>query len=331
MSEPAPPYAPSIKLRSFLQMAPYLASRGVSPLEFFKRLGISPNIFQNPDIWLPRQACFHIANEMARITQDPFGGAHVGQLTELRSLGAWGHLVLRSANIAQACAMAANNAEMLHQGGRVRIVTEGRSTRLVHSFTGRLDADPRQFILGSLAVLRKIPLMAGNASAIRVHLKTPRTRGDDALETSLGPNIVTGAEHDMIEFDRDLLDSPLRTLKDDASKITAALECAINTASLLATHMSDQDKARLAWIARTIGLSPRTLQRRLKSSGVDFDALHDETRRCEALRLMGQHRYSATEIAYMIGYSDPSHFTRAFKRWTGQNPARFRAALRHRA
>ncbi len=312
-------------------MAPYLASRGVSPLEFFQRLGISPNIFQTPDIWLPRSTCFRISNEMANVAQDPFAGAHVGQLTEVRSLGIWGDLVMDSVNIVQACARAAANAELLHKGGKIDILTEGRSIRLIHSFTGRLDEDPWQFVLGSLAVLRKIPLMAGGASAIRVHLKAARARGDDALEGCLGPNIVTGAEYNMIEFDRDLVDSPLRTLKDDASKITAALQSTIDTAGLLIERISDQENAKLAAISREIGMSARTLQRRLKRSGVDFDALHDETRRSEALRLIELRKYSATEIAYMVGYSDPAHFTRAFKRWTGQAPSRFRAALRNDA
>ncbi|WP_416024991.1 AraC family transcriptional regulator [Achromobacter marplatensis] len=322
---------PSIKLRSFLQMAPYLASRGVSALEFFKRLGISPNVFQTPDIWLPRPMCFRISNEMASIAQDPFGGAHVGQLTELRSLGAWGSMVLNSVNIAQACARAATHAELLHQGGKIHIVTEGRSTRLIHSFTGQLEADPRQFILGSLAVLRKIPLMSGDASTIRVHLKATRAKGDDALEACLGPNIVLGADYDMIEFDRDLLDSPLLAVKDDARKITTALQSTVDTAGLLIERLSDQESAKLTSIAREIGMSARTLQRRLKSSGVDFEALHDETRRSEALRLIGMRKYSATEIAYMVGYSDPAHFTRAFKRWTGQAPSRFRALLHNSA
>ena len=77
-------------------------------------------------------------------------------------------------------------------------------------------------------------------------------------------------------------------------------------------------------------MSSRTLQRRLKCSGVDFEDLKDETRRSEALRLIRVGRYSATEIAYMVGYSDPAHFTRAFKRWTGRTPSHFRSASRER-
>ncbi|MFF7400014.1 helix-turn-helix domain-containing protein [Achromobacter sp. NPDC008082] len=323
--------APLIKLRSFLHMSPYLASQGVSPLEFFQRVGMSPNIFQTPDMWLPRAMCFRIANEMAAIAQDPFAGAHVGRLMALSSLGAWGHLVLRSENVAQACARAAANAEMLHQGGQVHIVTEGRKTRLIHRFAGPLEADPRQFIYGSLAVLRKVPLMAGDPSAIRVHLKTARTRGDDALLACLGPNIETGADYDMIEFDRDLLELPLKHLADDASAITQALQSTIATATLLRNGMSDQIDVKLGAVAKTIGMSARTLQRRLKRSGVDFEALRDETRRTEALRLIALGKHSATEIAYMIGYSDPAHFTRAFKRWTGNAPSHFRILSRSAA
>ncbi|OZI75097.1 AraC family transcriptional regulator [Bordetella genomosp. 12] len=314
---------PSILLRSFLQIAPYLASRGISPLEFFQRAGISPNIFQTPDIWLPRALCFRIANEMAAIAQDPFGGAHVGRLMELRALGPWGKHVLAATNVAQACATAAMRSALLHQGGEIRIVTEGRTTRLIHRFTAPLEEDPRQFTLGTLAVLRKVALLAGAPAAVRVHLKASRSRGDEALEESLGPNIETGAEHDMIEFDRDLLDIPLRGVQDDARKVTEALNSTISTAGLLIEHIADQEEIKLQAVAKQIGLSARTLQRRLKSNGVDFEALRDETRRSEALRLLGLRRYTATEIAYMVGYSDPAHFTRAFKRWTGQAPSRF--------
>lgn len=107
---------PSIKLRSFIQMVPYLAMRGVSSLEFFQHLGISTNVFQNPDIWIPRAACFHIANEMASIADDPFAGAYVGHLTEIRSLGVWGKMIMESTNIAQAYALAATHAALPHQG-----------------------------------------------------------------------------------------------------------------------------------------------------------------------------------------------------------------------
>lgn len=311
-----------INLRSFLQIAPYLAMRGVSPIEFFRRQGITPNIFQNPDIWLPRTHCFHIANAMAAVAQDPFAGAYVGHITDVSSLGVWGSSVLASGNVAQACAAAAIHAATLHQGGAVHVVTEGRSTRLIHRFTGAYGADPRQFILGSLAVLRKIPLMTGEPAAIRVHLKERGRKGDHVLEESLGAHLEMGSAYNMIEFDRELLGLPLHRPGPHAEKCTTALDAATRIAGLLIERIADP-QLTLPALAAALRLSPRTLQRRLKYCGIDLRDLHDETRRGEALRLIMDSRYSATDIAYMIGYSDPAHFTRAFKRWTGQTPSRF--------
>ena len=320
--------APSIKLSTLRQIAPYLGMRGVSPLEFFRRYGISPQVFQNPEAWIPRAACFHIANEMAAVAQDPFAGASVGHLIEVRSLGVWGEWVLGSTNLAQACALAAVHTDLLHQGSDVKIFTEGRTTKLVHHFNGHHGADPKQVILGTLALLRKIPLMSGEPGAIRVHLKNPRERGDEALEEYLGPNLVMNAEHNMIEFDRDLLETPLQPVRDSAWKTTLALKSTSDAADALVQQIADQELSKLVTVSRKIGLSARTLQRRLEHCGIDFDALRDETRRSEAMQLIASARYSATEIAYMVGYSDPAHFTRAFKRWTGSPPSHYRSLLK---
>lgn len=97
---------------------------------------------------------------------------------------------------------------------------------------------------------------------------------------------------------------------------------------MLHKRISDLDQPKLDAISKTIGLSSRTLQRRLKYCGVEFEALRDETRRGEALLLIASGRYTATEIAYMVGYSDQAHFTRAFKRWTGNTPSAYRAAIK---
>ncbi len=215
---------------------------------------------------------------------------------------------------------------MLHQGSDVHFAVEGRTARIVYRFAGRQEADPRQFILGSLAVLRKVPLLAGEPSAIRVHLSASRGRGDDAIEECLGPNIEMGAEHDMIEFDRELLDMPLQKVDPGAApKVTEALRTAVETAGLLIDHISDHRALSLGAAAGRLGMSVRTLQRRLKFCGIDFEDLLDQTRRDEALRLLAESSHTMTEIAYSVGYSDPAHFTRAFKRWTGLSPSRFRA------
>lgn len=315
--------APSIRIRAFLPIAPYLARHDISAIEFCERLGISPNIFQNADGWLPRAMCFRMGGALAAVAADPFAGAHVGHLTELRDLSVWGQSVLSSTNVADACMLATANVDSIHRGSDVQFLTEGQTARIIFRFADRYEFDPVQFIFGSLAVLRKVPLLAGEPSAIKVRLTASRLRGSEALEECLGPNIEMGCDYDMIEFDRELLELPVRVGGDGPSKMTEALSSTVETASLMHMRLADGHGLKLEAVARSLGVSARTLQRRLQFCGVDFEELLDETRRSEAVRLICEGVHSMTEIAFKVGYSDSAHFTRAFKRWMGVAPSHF--------
>lgn len=80
-------------------------------------------------------------------------------------------------------------------------------------------------------------------------------------------------------------------------------------------------------IARQLGMSSRTLQRRLSDEGLVYQELVDDTRRDLAVRLLKKNEYSLAEIAFLTGYAEQSTFTRAFKRWHGQTPTGFRRAM----
>jgi AraC-like DNA-binding protein len=79
-------------------------------------------------------------------------------------------------------------------------------------------------------------------------------------------------------------------------------------------------------MAKRLGLTARSLQRRLQDEGTSFQALRDETRRSLADRYLGQ-GLSVAEISFLLGFSEPSAFFRAFKRWTGLTPVERRASL----
>lgn len=76
--------------------------------------------------------------------------------------------------------------------------------------------------------------------------------------------------------------------------------------------------------ARILGLSPRTLQRRLDENGTAFEQILDDRRRILATTWLSGGPTRVTDIAMMLGYSDPSHFNRAFQRWEGLSPMEYR-------
>ncbi|MCZ6807373.1 MAG: AraC family transcriptional regulator [Deltaproteobacteria bacterium] len=87
-----------------------------------------------------------------------------------------------------------------------------------------------------------------------------------------------------------------------------------------------EKRADVERIARDVELSGRTLRRRLKDEGLSFRELVAQVR-CElALRYLDEGRQSVSEIAFLLGFSEPSAFHRAFRRWTGHIPAEHRRA-----
>jgi AraC-like DNA-binding protein len=77
-------------------------------------------------------------------------------------------------------------------------------------------------------------------------------------------------------------------------------------------------------VARELAISGRSLQRRLAADGLSFQQLLDSTRRDAAVEYLSNPRLSLGEIAYLLGYSEPAAFHRAFKRWHRITPQAFR-------
>lgn len=75
--------------------------------------------------------------------------------------------------------------------------------------------------------------------------------------------------------------------------------------------------------ANTIGISLRTLQRRLAEEGTSFGELLAETRRDLAVSYLRERAWTVTEVAFSLGFGDVGSFSRAFRRWTGQSPTEF--------
>jgi AraC-like DNA-binding protein len=81
---------------------------------------------------------------------------------------------------------------------------------------------------------------------------------------------------------------------------------------------------RIDTFARQLAMSGRTLQRRLAAEGVSYQQLLDDARKEAAVRYMSEPTLAICEVAYLVGYSEPAPFHRAFKRWYGVTPEVFR-------
>ena len=81
-------------------------------------------------------------------------------------------------------------------------------------------------------------------------------------------------------------------------------------------------------VAQRLNVRVRTLQRRLNEQGLTYSDLVETFRYREASRLLGRTERPVAAIAASLGYKDPSHFSRAFLRWSGMRPTQFRTQQR---
>lgn len=103
----------------------------------------------------------------------------------------------------------------------------------------------------------------------------------------------------------------------DSLRQSDSVKSAVEKRLLTSLHTGD---ISITMIASQMGVSRQTLYRRLKAEGVTFEAVLDDLRRRMALDYLGARRVSVNETAYLVGFSDPAAFSRAFKRWTGRSP-----------
>jgi len=155
------------------------------------------------------------------------------------------------------------------------------------------------------------------------------------FEKELGCRVITRSSWNGVEIDRLTFEMPLRRrdpilrkiLEAQADEVLSKLPQRTAVASEVQRALVERvarGDATIGSIARAMAMSPRTLQRRLSTEGISFQELLDEARKEAAGRYLKDTALAICEVAYLVGYSEPAPFHRAFKRWYGTTPESFR-------
>ena len=121
-----------------------------------------------------------------------------------------------------------------------------------------------------------------------------------------------------------VLHSVLRHNADQLSSKLANEDPVVHDLRRMLTNRLRQGDSDIATVARSMASSVRSLQRRLAAAGTSYQEVLDGTRREAADRYLSDIALSTSEVAYLLGYSEPAAFHRAFKRWHGSTPHDYR-------
>jgi AraC-like DNA-binding protein len=171
-------------------------------------------------------------------------------------------------------------------------------------------------------------------SPMEVRLKhSDHDRAGDYV-TAFGAPVHFGAEEDQLIFDRKILEAPLpgenivlASANDRvAEHYLETLDPKIVASKVreLLIKLLPSGDATLENLASRLTRSTSTLQRQLTAEGASFAEIRDDTRKTLAMDYMREGELSLNAIAFLIGFSDQSNFSRAFRRWTGYSPKEWR-------
>ena len=172
---------------------------------------------------------------------------------------------------------------------------------------------------------------------IAARLARPAPRDPKPFHAAFGVRVEFDAQHSELVFDQRAALAPatmhdpqlLGILERHAQLVLAELpnvDSFLEQVRALIAAGLDHGAHGAERIAESLGVSVRTLRRRLDDAGLSHRALLDQVRRERALALIAADELTIVEIAQRVGFSDPSAFASAFRRWTGHAPRAVRRA-----
>jgi AraC-like DNA-binding protein len=311
-------------------------AKGASEAQLSQRSGIFADALLDRDkrISLDRYKALMLASKV--LCSSPALGVQLGEAVVFSEISIVGLICSCAATTAEAFAQ-------INRYGRLVVEVDG------HRPEGRFDivsGDGGLWLVDTREDANSFPELTESAFAVMVNLArefsdkpfakevhfTHADPGDRVeYERILGAPVVFGCNRNAFLMEESLmhitLSSPDRyvfgVFNERADAMMESLESAstirgrVESELIPILHTGVLDMAR---VAESLGMGRQTLYRKLKAEGTNYEKLLDELRHKMAMHYLSAQKVSLNETAYLTGYSDPTAFSRAYKRWTGTRP-----------
>ena len=318
-------------------LAQALRSRDIDPEPLFAAAGIDMPATSDPDVRVPTTRMQTLWRLAVDASGDPCLGLAASRHFQPAALHGLGFAWLASDTLHAALERLVRYSRFINTVTDFRLEKTADSVDLVIRISREAWPDfvPAAVDLAMAAFLRMCQITAGNAiMPLRVSLQRPQPACASDFVEIFGPDIRYGAPDNRLCFDRTLVEAPLSMANpelarlNDQTVVDYLARCdnasiTMQVRSKIIELLPDGRPGQEA-IAASLHLSLRSLQRKLQNEDTSFTTLLNETQRQLAIQYIRESHRSIGEITYMLGYSEPGSFTRAFRRWTGKSPMQFR-------
>jgi AraC-like DNA-binding protein len=324
-----------------LQTADLLAALGQLGLdrdELCRAAGLDRQALDRPDTRIPTTQFVAILTEAERRREDPFIGMHAGERCEPRGPGAYllmshGHLADGLQSLARVAVTAVDRSQIDLDIG------PDTASVVIHPGDRTFESSPQAVEYLSMAILRMLRRAYPDVELREVDFHHVRASGVEEASRAFGAPVRFAAADNRLMFPVRELASPSRLgnplVADQLMKLAVALAAQVTPFASLQDRVAQTARALLAagvrphraLVARRLGMSQRSLQRGLEAEGTAFRAVQESILRELVEALLSNPTLKLDAVAHSMGFGDQAAFSKAFRRWTGCTPARYRAQL----
>lgn len=313
------------------------ARLGLDPAALLEAAGLSHAAVYDPDARLPAEAADALWRRAYEAAGDPRLALHAAEALPFGAYKVLDFVTAHAPTVGEGLRRVARYFPLVDARARLELV-EGEPVSVeMWSELGEIAPPAQEYTLAALVLRSRASAgVAWPLEAVELTFHAPEDVGEH--ERIFACPVRFGQPRARLVIPRASWEQPLRTadpalfsvLEDHAQRLLAELptdDGALVTKlrAVLRQELRGGD-ASIGHVARRLGLGERTLQRRLDESGLGFADVLAEVRAELAREYLREPGVSLAEIAWLLGFSDQSAFTRAFKRWTGLTPGAWRAA-----
>ena len=318
------------------QMFSYLTSLKVDIDAFLRSLNIDPESVKSPDAYIPLETYLLIQDEAAEYVDDPYLGLHMGEFIEAGSWSILGYMMMNCKTLGEAFEKSARYHRIIGN------LISGNAHLKLNKIKVTLEVPPHApemtrhcyeaVISGSVRMMRT--LTGTDINPLEVTFTYPEPASRSEYERIFRCPVLFGQKDNSFSIDIGIIFTPILYANPDmlqhfenyAQEFLEEMEHQneyARTVTKIILSKLDDEKLSIKKVAREMSVSVRTLQNRLKEEGVVFSELLTDTRQKLAKKYL-QEDYSVEQITYLLGFSEPSVFRKAFKKWSGVTPRQFR-------
>jgi AraC-like DNA-binding protein len=324
----------TIKVRNAFAILGTLAEFGADADAVLRRAGLDPVLFSNLENVMTFAALGRLVAECVKATGREDFGLQVGIRMRPTAVGLTGLAAMHAPTVREALQIINASLKTSNTGAVTVLDVRGDAASFAYVLTTNFESADQVVDAAIAMIFNTMRHLCGpgwRPGLVRLTREPPRNK--TPFSRFFAAPIEFAQSTPCIVFEAATLDAPVRDRKPEYATILAPLlEEALANArgdflsavrSVIRSQIGGSGLTRDS-VCRALGLNARTLNHRLEAFGVTYSGLADEAKFEAAQSLLMKDKRIA-EIAEILGFAEPSAFTRAFKAWSGATPGRWRA------